>query len=100
MATRDDILITAFGLGQLIAAGPVTLLDVRWQLAKPDGRDDYQAGHIPDAVYVSLDDELSDHAVTGRGRHPLPSGSALQAVARRWGVREGVPTVVYDDWNM
>lgn len=100
MSDRDDILITAFGLAQLIAAGPVTLLDVRWQLAKPDGRDDYRAGHIPDAVYVSLDDELSDHAVPGKGRHPLPSGAALQAAARRWGVRDGVPTVVYDNWNL
>lgn len=99
MSTRDDILITAFGLAQLIAAGDVTLLDVRWQLAKPDGRDDYLAGHIPDAVYVSLEDELSDHTVTGRGRHPLPSGAAVQEAARRWGVRDGVPTVVYDDWN-
>ena len=46
MSTRDDILITAFGLAQLIAAGDVTLLDVRWQLAKPDGRDDYLAGRL------------------------------------------------------
>ncbi len=99
MSTRDDILITAFGLAQLIAAGDVTLLDVRWQLPKPDGRDDYLAGHIPDAVYVSLEDELSDHTVAGRGRHPLPSGAAIQDAGRRWGVRQGVPTVIYDDWN-
>jgi thiosulfate/3-mercaptopyruvate sulfurtransferase len=50
-------------------------------------------------VYVSLEDELSDHKVVGRGRHPLPSGRDLEAAARRWGVREGDPVVVYDDWN-
>lgn len=100
MATRDDILISALDLARLIAAGPVTMLDVRWQLARPDGREDYRAGHIPDAVYVSLEDELSDHSVPGRGRHPLPSGSALQAAAQRWGVCAGVPIVVYDDWNL
>ena len=99
-STRDDVLITPFDLARLIAAGPVTLLDVRWQLSRPDGRGDYLAGHLPDAVYVSLEDELSDHTVTGRGRHPLPSGAALQAAVRRWGVRTGVPTVVYDDWNL
>jgi len=99
MATRDDVLITPPDLARLIAAGPVAMLDVRWQLARPDGREDYLAGHIPDAVYVSLEDELSDHSVQGRGRHPLPSGAALQAAARRWGVRTGVPIVVYDDWN-
>ncbi len=77
----------------------MTILDVRWQLTEPDGRDAYERGHLPGAVYVSLEDELSDHAVAGRGRHPLPSGSSIQAAARRWGVREGVPVVVYDDWN-
>lgn len=75
------------------------VLDVRWQLTEPDGREAYTRGHVPGAVYVSLDDELSDHGVTGRGRHPLPSGSSLQQAARRWGLRSGVPTVVYDDWN-
>ncbi|KRE25730.1 thiosulfate sulfurtransferase [Mycobacterium sp. Soil538] len=78
---------------------PVALLDVRWSLPEPDGSAAYERGHLPGAVYVSLDDELSDHSVTGRGRHPLPSGSAVQAAARRWGVRTGVPVVVYDDWN-
>ncbi|ULE33989.1 sulfurtransferase [Mycobacterium sp. IDR2000157661] len=100
MSARADVLITATELTDLLDAGaPVTLLDVRWQLAEPDGRPAYERGHLPGAVYVSLDDELSDHAVAGRGRHPLPSGAALQQAARRWGVRDGVPVVVYDDWN-
>ncbi|WP_263993596.1 rhodanese-like domain-containing protein, partial [Mycolicibacterium fallax] len=75
------------------------ILDVRWTLATPDGRADYRAGHIPGAVYVDLDAELSDHAVGGAGRHPLPAPGALQAAARRWGLRDGDPVVVYDDWN-
>ena len=50
-------------------------------------------------MYVSLEDELSDHTVAGRGRHPLPSGRAVEAAARRWGIREGGLVVVYDDWN-
>ena len=98
--SRDDVLITATELAERLAADePLTILDVRWQLTEPDGRAAYAAGHVPGAVYVSLEDELSDHTVVGRGRHPLPSGRSVQAAARRWGVRDGVPVVVYDDWN-
>jgi thiosulfate/3-mercaptopyruvate sulfurtransferase len=97
---RAQILITAAELTELIRAEcPVTILDVRWRLDQPDGRATYLQGHIPGAVYASLEDDLSDHAVTGRGRHPLPSGRSVEASARRWGIRAGVPTVVYDDWN-
>ncbi len=97
---RDEVLITAEELATLLAEGePVTILDVRWQLSEPDGRDAYERDHIPGAVYVSLEDELSDHTVTGRGRHPLPSGRAVETAARGWGVRDGGRVVVYDDWN-
>ena len=65
---RDEVLITATELARLLAADePVTILDVRWQLTEPDGRAAYERGHIPGAVYVSLEDELSDHTVAGRG---------------------------------
>lgn len=100
MNGRDHVLISAGELMRRLDAGerPV-ILDVRWRLDQPDGRAAYLAGHLPGAVYVSLDDELSDHSVTGRGRHPLPSGPALQRAARRWGVTANSPVVVYDDWN-
>ena len=98
--SRDEVLITAAELAErLDREEPLTILDVRWQLAEPDGRAAYEQGHLPGAVYVSLEDELSDHSVSGRGRHPLPSGRSIQAAARRWGVRDGVPVIVYDDWN-
>jgi len=94
------VLISATELASLIDGGqPVAILDVRWRIDEPDGRAAYRRGHLPGAVYVSLDDELSDHSTVGRGRHPLPSGRSIEAAARRWGVRDGVPTVVYDDWN-
>jgi len=99
MSSREDVFITAEDLARRLESGePITLLDVRWDFGRPDGFDAYQRGHLPGAVYVSLDDELTDHSVPGRGRHPLPSGADLQEAARRWGVRTGVPVVVYDDW--
>jgi thiosulfate/3-mercaptopyruvate sulfurtransferase len=97
---RAPVLITAAELAGLIQAEvPVTILDVRWRLGEPDGYAAYLQGHLPGAVYVSLEDELSDHAIAGRGRHPLPSGRSVQAAARRWGIRQDVLVVVYDDWN-
>lgn len=100
MDPRDAVLITPAELAALIEAGdPPAILDVRWRLDAPDGRAAHLDGHLPGAVYVSLDDELSDHGVTGRGRHPLPSGRSLQAAARRWGINDGDSIVVYDDWS-
>jgi thiosulfate/3-mercaptopyruvate sulfurtransferase len=100
MEARDQVLITVTELAAVIEAGdPLSVLDVRWRVDEPDGRPAYLEGHIRGAVYVSLDDELSDHTLTGRGRHPLPSGRRLQATARQWGIRDDSLVVVYDDWN-
>jgi thiosulfate/3-mercaptopyruvate sulfurtransferase len=100
MSRRAEVLVTPTELEQLLATGqPVAILDVRWELARPDGSAAYAAGHLPGAVYVSLEDELTDHGVSGRGRHPLPSGRAVEAAARRWGIGAGTTVVAYDDWN-
>ncbi|MBI9114087.1 sulfurtransferase [Sanguibacter suaedae] len=82
--------------GILDAGKGVTLLDVRWALGRTDGRARYEEGHLPGAVYVDLETELSGLATSATGRHPLPSVVALQDAARSWGVRRGVPVVVYD----
>jgi thiosulfate/3-mercaptopyruvate sulfurtransferase len=100
METRDRVLITVTELAGVIEAGePLSILDVRWRIDEPDGRAAYLQGHLAGAVYVSLDDELSDHTISGLGRHPLPSGRSLEAAARRWGIRQESLVVVYDDWN-
>ncbi|MEV4879589.1 sulfurtransferase [Streptomyces cyaneofuscatus] len=74
---------------------PPVLLDVRWQLGGPHGRPDYEAGHLPGAVFVDLDTELAGPAGSG-GRHPLPDPEAFGAVMRRAGVGQESPVVVYD----
>ncbi|MFJ9380494.1 sulfurtransferase [Streptomyces sp. NPDC101455] len=76
---------------------PPVLLDVRWALGDPHGRDHYADGHIPGAVYIDLDTELAAPASPGGGRHPLPGLTELQESARRWGIGTGRPVVVYDD---
>ncbi|MCR2817788.1 sulfurtransferase [Microbacterium sp. zg.Y1090] len=91
-------LITPEALAALIA-GPhsVRVLDVRWRLDRPDGRAEYLAGHVPGAVYVDLERELSAHGAPTEGRHPLPSTAQLGEAARRWGLDDGDTVVVYDD---
>ncbi|MEE1841370.1 sulfurtransferase [Streptomyces sp. JV190] len=74
---------------------PPVLLDVRWQLGGPRGRPDYEAGHLPGAVFVDLDAELAGPAGSG-GRHPLPDPEEFGAVMRRAGVSRDTPVVVYD----
>lgn len=78
---------------------PVRVIDVRWRLDRPDGHAEYLEGHIPGAVFVPLDSELSTHGAPDEGRHPLPSTETLQRAVRRWGVHDGDLVVAYDDAN-
>jgi thiosulfate/3-mercaptopyruvate sulfurtransferase len=95
--TADLLLIDVPELAGAIA-GPAApaVLDVRWRLGGPPGRPDYQAGHVPDAVFLDLDTQLCGPPGRG-GRHPLPDPNRLEAVLRTAGVRQGHPVVVYDD---
>lgn len=84
--------------GPAAAAAPV-LLDVRWRLGGPPGRDAYLAGHLPGAAFVDLDRDLAGPPGPGGvgGRHPLPQPGAFAAAMRRAGVRGDRPVVAYDD---
>ena len=90
-----SILVSA---ADLLAAGPgrTVLLDVRWALGDPHGRERYLAGHIPGAVFVDLETELADPPSAAEGRHPLPSLQRLESAARRWGIRDGDIVIAYD----
>jgi thiosulfate/3-mercaptopyruvate sulfurtransferase len=77
----------------------VLIVDCRFDLADPgQAAREYRDGHIPGAVYASLDRDLSDlsRQAEGLGRHPLPLESALNALLSRWGWRAGMQVVGYD----
>jgi thiosulfate/3-mercaptopyruvate sulfurtransferase len=78
-------------------AGEVTIADVRWYLDGRSGRDAYEHAHLPGAVFVDLDRDLSAPATPGSGRHPLPSPAAFAAALGRLGIAGGEPVVAYDD---
>lgn len=93
-----DILLDAASLHDRMAAGIRTvILDVRWALDDPHGREQYVAGHVPGAVYVDLETELAAPAAPELGRHPLPRAADFHAHARGWGINDGDTVVVYDD---
>ena len=99
--TGSDVLISADELlsPRLRTAPAPRLLDVRWTLPKPDGRDDFAAGHIP-ARSTSTSTPSSPTTTT---TDPLPVGTRCPRPRRsrqRSGHGASMPTprlVVYDD---
>ncbi len=75
----------------------VHLCDLRWDLVDPaKGRTSYESGHIPGAVFVDLDRDLSGPPGVS-GRHPLPDPSAFAGALGRLGIDPQTHVVAYDD---
>lgn len=73
------------------------ILDCRSRLGDPEfGRRVYAEGHIPGALYASLDDDFAALPGDG-GRHPLPDAARLRDRFRAWGIDDDDQIVVYDD---
>jgi thiosulfate/3-mercaptopyruvate sulfurtransferase len=94
-------LISATDLQTLMASGqPLLVLDCSFDLMNPDaGRQQFEAQHVPGAVYVHLDQHLSDKTGPDRasgGRHPLPSRDTLAARLHAIGLGSGMQAVVMD----
>ena len=75
----------------------VVLADVRWYLDGRSGRDAYEGGHLPGAVFVDLDAVLAADPSTGGGRHPLPDPGVFAGALGRLGIGEDATVVAYDD---
>jgi thiosulfate/3-mercaptopyruvate sulfurtransferase len=92
MEPRDKVLVTAATLARMLAEDArVAVLAIR------NGPGDWAGtSRIPGAVDVDLPAELAAPGGGTRGSRPLPEIAALQHHASRWGLRPGVPVVVYD----
>ena len=75
----------------------VRVVDVRWYLDGRSGHAAYQSGHIPGAVWLDVDTDLSDPASTSAGRHPMPAPERFAVALGRAGIAAGTPVVCYDD---
>ena len=71
--------------------------DCRFELSNPaSGRAAWQAGHIPGAIYVDLERDLSLPVTPESGRHPMPSADAFAATLSRLGIGNGTKVACYD----
>ena len=76
----------------------VVVADVRWYLDGRSGRDAYEAGDIPRAVFVDLDTVLSEpHTDDDHGRHPLPTPERFAGGLAELGIGDGDTVIAYDD---
>jgi thiosulfate/3-mercaptopyruvate sulfurtransferase len=61
------------------------------------GRRAYDAGHIPGAYFLHVDDDLSGTKTGRNGRHPLPDLASFAAKLNARGITAQSHVVVYDD---
>ena len=93
---RTPLISTAELAGSLSAADWF-VADCRFELGKPDaGRNAWRAGHIPGAVHVDLERDLSVPVTPASGRHPLPDPADFAQTLRRLGIGNETCVVCYD----
>ena len=74
------------------------IFDCRFNVTQPQwGREQYDGGHIPGALYCDLDKDLSSPPTSDSGRHPLPDWQSLGEKLAAWGVSDDSQVVVYDE---
>jgi thiosulfate/3-mercaptopyruvate sulfurtransferase len=91
-------LISANQLEEIINSGEnVLLCDCRFDLVDAEaGRKAYEESHIPGAIHVDLDHDLSGHKNGSNGRHPLPSPESWAKTKTRLGIGPNTLVVAYD----
>ena len=90
-------LISTSELAALMGDPNLVIVDTRHDLMNPSvGRDAYAAGHIPGAIYLSIDEDMSAAKTGKNGRHPLPTPEAFAMTLGKKGINNASKVVVYD----
>lgn len=90
-------LISTAELAAIANDPDLVIVDTRHDLMNPSiGRDAYLAGHIPGAIFLAIDDDLSGAKTGQNGRHPLPSVDDFAATLGAKGISNTSKVVVYD----
>lgn len=96
-------LISAEWLLEHLSDPDLRIADVRFSLADPlAGRGAYLEAHIPGALYLDLETDLSGPVREDRkgGRHPLPDPQVLAATLSEAGIGDEHLVVAYDENGM
>ena len=73
------------------------VFDCRHDLARPElGGQQYKQGHIPGALFASLERDLSGRKTGSNGRHPLPDPQDFEKWLETTGLTPQDPAVCYD----
>ncbi len=101
MTTRSRSLVSTDELARELGRPGLRVVDVRWSLDRPrHGREAYDAGHLPGAVFLDIEADLSAPG-GGRGlppgRHPWPSPEQVARVMGAAGIDATTRVVAYDD---
>lgn len=89
-------LISVEALEARLGDPSLRIVDCRWYLGRPGaGREAYDDGHLPGAIHVDVDTDLT--APDGPGRHPLPDPVRFASRLGALGIGHGSSVVAYDD---
>jgi thiosulfate/3-mercaptopyruvate sulfurtransferase len=89
--------VQATEIDGLRARARVVIVDARFYLDGRSGRAAFEAGHLPGAVFVDLEEDLSGPASGDTGRHPFPSAEHFAAAMTAAGIDDDTVVVAYDD---
>lgn len=76
----------------------IVIIDCRAWMNEPTlGHQKYTESHLPRAVYLDLDKDLSAPIETHGGRHPLPDVASMVKTFSKAGITQEHRVIIYDD---
>ena len=93
-------LIDANTLSEHLSSTDLTLFDCRFDLGNVQwGEAEFARAHLPGAIYLHLDRDLSGPVTASSGRHPLPDPERFARRLAELGVSPESQLVAYDQGN-
>ena len=93
-------IISAKALKTEMTDKALVILDSRFYLTDINkGKEAYQEGHIPSAIFVDLHHDLASEETELSGRHPLPNPNDFSDYLQSIGLDSDSNVVIYDDMS-